>query len=151
MCCSCFLYYGCFYDMYDLYIIYFFFVCKQTTAYEVRISDWSSDVCSSDLLSAPDLALTQISVEVVSVILLLLALNFLPKETPVESSSLRRLPDAALAGISGVRVTGLIYLVMTRGFTSLSAYHLARSTTARGGTHVANVILVDQIDSASAT
>src|SRR3546814_16771968 len=31
-------------------------------------------------LSAPDLALTQISVEVVSVLLLLLALNFLPKE-----------------------------------------------------------------------
>src|SRR3546814_17746547 len=26
---------------------------KQKTAYEVRISDWSSDVCSSDLISAP--------------------------------------------------------------------------------------------------
>src|SRR3546814_18728926 len=26
-----------------------FFFCKQKTAYEVRISDWSSDVCSSDL------------------------------------------------------------------------------------------------------
>src|SRR3546814_9387196 len=29
-----------------------FFLCKQTTAYERRISDWSSDVCSSDLLPA---------------------------------------------------------------------------------------------------
>src|SRR3546814_5857796 len=29
-------------------ICYFFF-CKQKTAYEMRISDWSSDVCSSDL------------------------------------------------------------------------------------------------------
>src|SRR3546814_10716241 len=29
---------------------YFFFFFKQKTAYEVRISDWSSDVCSSDLL-----------------------------------------------------------------------------------------------------
>src|SRR3546814_2992773 len=28
---------------------YSFFVFKQKTAYEVRISDWSSDVCSSDL------------------------------------------------------------------------------------------------------
>src|SRR3546814_6348526 len=28
---------------------YCFFVVKQKTAYEVRISDWSSDVCSSDL------------------------------------------------------------------------------------------------------
>src|SRR3546814_17667344 len=30
----------------------FFF--KQKTAYEMRISDWSSDVCSSDLASSPD-------------------------------------------------------------------------------------------------
>src|SRR3546814_11410582 len=28
-----------------------FFVFKQKTAYEMRISDWSSDVCSSDLMS----------------------------------------------------------------------------------------------------
>src|SRR3546814_17579730 len=28
---------------------YYFFVFKQKTAYEMRISDWSSDVCSSDL------------------------------------------------------------------------------------------------------
>src|SRR3546814_6495378 len=27
-----------------------FFFCKQKTAYEMRISDWSSDVCSSDLI-----------------------------------------------------------------------------------------------------
>src|SRR3546814_8815471 len=33
---------------YDLMIVYLFFF-KQKTAYEVRISDWSSDVCSSDL------------------------------------------------------------------------------------------------------
>src|SRR3546814_5031995 len=30
--------------------IYVFFFFKQKTAYEMRISDWSSDVCSSDLL-----------------------------------------------------------------------------------------------------
>src|SRR3546814_4351870 len=29
--------------------MWYFFVCKQKTAYEMRISDWSSDVCSSDL------------------------------------------------------------------------------------------------------
>src|SRR3546814_1094437 len=33
----------------------FFFFFKQKTAYEMRISDWSSDVCSSDLLSAGDI------------------------------------------------------------------------------------------------
>src|SRR3546814_5249897 len=35
----------------DCYCVLFFFV-KQKTAYELRISDWSSDVCSSDLLVA---------------------------------------------------------------------------------------------------
>src|SRR3546814_20376725 len=33
--------------VYDLFCVFFFF--KQKTAYEMRISDWSSDVCSSDL------------------------------------------------------------------------------------------------------
>src|SRR3546814_5627973 len=32
-----------------LFFLYFFFFFKQKTAYELRISDWSSDVCSSDL------------------------------------------------------------------------------------------------------
>src|SRR3546814_6405505 len=36
----------------DLRIIVFFFF-KQKTAYEMRISDWSSDVCSSDLIGRP--------------------------------------------------------------------------------------------------
>src|SRR3546814_12352510 len=31
------------------------FFCKQKTAYDMRISDWSSDVCSSDLLDVKDL------------------------------------------------------------------------------------------------
>src|SRR3546814_9854408 len=31
------------------YVVLLFFVIKQKTAYEMRISDWSSDVCSSDL------------------------------------------------------------------------------------------------------
>src|SRR3546814_9017125 len=31
--------------------MYCFFFFKQKTAYEMRISDWSSDVCSSDLLA----------------------------------------------------------------------------------------------------
>src|SRR3546814_9583681 len=34
----------------SLVILLFFFFCKQKTAYEMRISDWSSDVCSSDLV-----------------------------------------------------------------------------------------------------
>src|SRR3546814_16654821 len=34
-------------------MLVFFFFFKQKTAYEMRISDWSSDVCSSDLPAAP--------------------------------------------------------------------------------------------------
>src|SRR3546814_1258987 len=37
----------------------FVFFCKQKTAYEMRISDWSSDVCSSDLFSALSAGLRQ--------------------------------------------------------------------------------------------
>src|SRR3546814_4163986 len=36
------------------YFCLFFFFFKQKTAYEMRISDWSSDVCSSDLLGLAD-------------------------------------------------------------------------------------------------
>src|SRR3546814_8465787 len=35
---------------------YWFFFCKRKTAYEMRISDWGSDVCSSDLLPPETLA-----------------------------------------------------------------------------------------------
>src|SRR3546814_10462038 len=38
---------GCMYFSCCVFCIFFFF--KQKTAYEMRISDWSSDVCSSDL------------------------------------------------------------------------------------------------------
>src|SRR3546814_2828713 len=46
----------CVYVYFDYVVIgsrYFFFF-KQKTAYEMRISDWSSDVCSSDLLALAD-------------------------------------------------------------------------------------------------
>src|SRR3546814_9066144 len=39
----------CFTDCMYLYILFDLFFFKQKTAYEMRISDWSSDVCSSDL------------------------------------------------------------------------------------------------------
>src|SRR3546814_2325609 len=45
--CFCFV---VFLVIYSLFFFVFFFF-KQKTAYEMRISDWSSDVCSSDLLA----------------------------------------------------------------------------------------------------
>src|SRR3546814_17711092 len=52
--CSLVLYF-CFnfmllFSFYCFFCFFFFFFFKQKTAYEMRISDWSSDVCSSDLL-----------------------------------------------------------------------------------------------------
>src|SRR3546814_7587863 len=38
-------------------VFFFFFFFKQKTAYEMRISDWSSDVCSSDLLSPASISM----------------------------------------------------------------------------------------------
>ena len=96
-------------------------------------------------LSAPDLALTQFSVEVVSIILLLLALNFLPKTTPNESGSGRRLRDGIIAVLGGLAVGGLALAVLLSDFSqeSISAFHLANSKPGGGGTNVVNVILVD--------
>ncbi|MEL6102602.1 MAG: monovalent cation/H+ antiporter subunit A [Pseudomonadota bacterium] len=94
-------------------------------------------------LSAPDLALTQISVETVTIMLLLLALHFLPKETPLESSVALQARDGVIAVAAGLAVAGLAYAFMMRDFSSISDYHLANSKTGGGGTNVVNVILVD--------
>ena len=94
--------------------------------------------------SAPDLALTQISVDVVTTILLLLALNLLPKTTPRVASAgdaLARCRHRVASRASASRA--LAYAVMTRGFETISAYHLAQSKPGGGGTNVVNVILVD--------
>ncbi len=96
-------------------------------------------------LSAPDLALTQITVEVVTVILMLLALNFLPKETPRESTAPRRTRDAVIAIAAGTGIGALAYAIMTRDFAfpPISAYHLAQSKPGAGGTNAVNTIIVD--------
>ena len=95
-------------------------------------------------LSAPDLALTQISVEVVTILLLLLALNLMPKQPVRLSSNSLRLRDG-LIGLTGGTVAGLAaWAVMTREPNDpISAYHWANSYSGGGGTNVVNVTLVD--------
>ena len=95
--------------------------------------------------SAPDLAMTQLTVEVVTIILLLLALNFLPNRTPVESSVVRRTRDIAVATVTGIAATVLSYHYLLRDTVapSISDFHLANSYNGGGGTNVVNVILVD--------
>ena len=94
-------------------------------------------------LSAPDLALTQLSVEVVSIILMLLALYLLPQEAPREGSALRHGRDLALALIAGGGTAALVYAVLTRPLETLSWFYLEQSVPGGGGTNVVNVILVD--------
>lgn len=93
--------------------------------------------------SAPDLALTQLSVESVTIILMMLALFFLPRTSPAESSGLRRGRDLLIAGLAGVLVAGLCLAVLTRPYESIAGYFLANSLSGGGGTNVVNVILVD--------
>jgi multicomponent K+:H+ antiporter subunit A len=95
-------------------------------------------------LSAPDLALTQISVEIVTILLLLLALNLLPKRPKATSSALRHGRDGLLAILAGAGVGWAAWAVMTRVPNDpISAFHWAEAKSGGGGTNVVNVILVD--------
>ena len=94
-------------------------------------------------LSAPDLALTQISVEVVTILLMLLALNLLPKQSPVESRPWRQVRDGGVAVAAGLGVGGAAWAVMTRPLDSISNYFWDNAYSGGGGTNVVNVILVD--------
>jgi multicomponent K+:H+ antiporter subunit A len=101
--------------------------------------------------SAPDLALTQLLVEVVTTVLLLLGLRWLPKRVQVPGAagrgtfdSMRRLGDFAIALVAGAGMAALAFAVMTRRPPDLLAQHfLERAYLDGGGTNVVNVILVD--------
>ncbi|MFO7765152.1 MAG: monovalent cation/H+ antiporter subunit A [Pelovirga sp.] len=93
--------------------------------------------------SAPDLALTQISVEVVTIILLMMALHLLPRTTPAESSRGRRWRDIILSVAAGGGCTALMMGVLTRPYDTIAGYFLENSKPGGGGTNVVNVILVD--------
>ncbi len=93
--------------------------------------------------SAPDLALTQLSVEMVTILLLMLALYFLPQHSPAESSTARRWRDGLLAAGAGLSVAALAWGVLTRPLETISGYFLEQSKPGGGGSNVVNVILVD--------
>ena len=94
-------------------------------------------------LSAPDLALTQLSVELVSTVLLLMGLALLPQYSPRESSTGTRLRDAAIALAGGGAVAWVAWVMMTRDHSSISWYFLENALPLGGGSNVVNVILVD--------
>ncbi|MCC7548935.1 MAG: monovalent cation/H+ antiporter subunit A [Burkholderiales bacterium] len=101
--------------------------------------------------SAPDLALTQLLVEIVTTVLLLLGLRWLPKRIAFASTwtgALAALPrrafDLALAITAGTGLAVLAYAAMTRPLPdSVSRFFVTRAYSEGGGTNVVNVILVD--------
>ena len=95
------------------------------------------------VLSAPDLALTQITVDVVTTALLLMSLSLLPQLTPYESTRTQRWRDAILAIAGGLAIGWITWLVMTRDHQSISWFFMQQSIPLGGGTNVVNVILVD--------
>ncbi|SEA29756.1 monovalent cation/H+ antiporter subunit A [Acidovorax soli] len=103
--------------------------------------------------SAPDLALTQIVVEIVTTVLILLGLRWLPKRdealriaTSAEQATTRwrRLRDMVLALAAGGGMAWLAFAMISRPFPdSTSTFFLENALTQGGGTNVVNVMLVD--------
>ncbi len=103
-------------------------------------------------LSAPDLGLTQLLVEIVTVFLLLLSLRWLPQRKPELwaeertplSVRFRRAGDLAIAVVAGAGMAAISYAIMTREpVSSISSYFTRNAYREGGGTNVVNVILVD--------
>ncbi|MDZ4371396.1 MAG: monovalent cation/H+ antiporter subunit A [Phenylobacterium sp.] len=103
-------------------------------------------------LSAPDLATTQLVVEVVTTVLLLLGLRWLPKRieaipTPPREerrSKRRRRVDLVIAAAVGAGLAATSYAIMTRPpVDALSRYFFEHAYKEAGGRNVVNVILVD--------
>lgn len=101
--------------------------------------------------SAPDLALTQISVEVVTLVLILLGLRWLPKRVAALDprrttlrARMRRARDLLLAVIAGAGMSALVFAVLTRSADgTLAPFFLSNSLEQAGGLNVVNVMLVD--------
>lgn len=102
--------------------------------------------------SAPDLALTQLVVEVVTTVLILLGLRWLPRRiedvSPLPSSlpkaRARRLRDLLLSIAVGLGMAVLSYAMLTRQTPNdISSFYLSRALPEGGGSNVVNVMLVD--------
>ncbi|HEX5961402.1 MAG TPA: monovalent cation/H+ antiporter subunit A [Rhodanobacteraceae bacterium] len=100
-------------------------------------------------LSAPDLAVTQLVVESVTTVLLLLGLRWLPKRIRglaprSRAARFRHIRDAVIALGVGVGLASLAYAVMNHLVAdSASRFFLEQALPGGGGRNVVNVILVD--------
>ena len=87
--------------------------------------------------------LMHLVVEVVTVLLLMLALFFLPDSAALESTARGRVRDAVLSSLVGIGVGAMAWLMMTTDVPRLADWFMAQSVPGGGGTNVVNVILVD--------
>jgi multicomponent K+:H+ antiporter subunit A len=101
-------------------------------------------------LSAPDLAITQLVVEIVTTVLLLLGLRWLPKRSEKVDNSVsfsarsRRFRDFLLAISCGFGMFIFSYAIMKQPVPdAIASYFLEKAYTEGGGRNVVNVILVD--------
>ncbi len=95
------------------------------------------------VFGAPDLALTQICVEALSTVLLLLVFRRVPDFRRISAPS-SRWRDAFIAGACGVLVAALVYFAATTGHDGFLRTQMAtRSLPEAHGRNVVNVILVD--------
>jgi multicomponent Na+:H+ antiporter subunit A len=92
---------------------------------------------------APDLALTQLLVEAVTVILFLLAFRYLPGVRDLPRTRGRYALDLTLAGLAGVGATLLVLSSVRFLAPPISPYYLEYSYKGGGGKNVVNVLLVD--------
>lgn len=92
---------------------------------------------------APDLALTQLLVEAVTVILFLLAFRYLPGIRDLPRTRGRLLLDALLAAAAGVGATLLTLSSLRFLAPPISPYYLVNSYAGGGGKNAVNVLLVD--------
>jgi multicomponent K+:H+ antiporter subunit A len=93
--------------------------------------------------SAPDLALTQLSVEFATAILVLMALFHLPVQVQRERLRLRVWFDVGIAVLAGLIVAGLALYVAEGAERTVAEFYLGASKPHGGGSNVVNVILVD--------
>ena len=107
-------------------------------------------VISFAWLSAPDLAVTQLLVEIMTTILLLLGLRWLPQRNVDIAADqewqarVRRGRDLAIAVIGGAGIASLAYAVMSMpSGATVGDWFLRNAYSEGGGTNVVNVILVD--------
>jgi multicomponent K+:H+ antiporter subunit A len=84
-----------------------------------------------------------LAIEVVTTLLMLMALALLPHSTPRESTRLRKARDGALAVAAGVGAAVLSWAVLTRDQESIAWFFLENSLPRGGGHNVVNVLLVD--------